>query len=32
MFRKGWYSIEAEPQQKIMQTVQKESSNRQQIQ
>ncbi len=32
MFRKGWYSIEAEPQQKIMQTVQKESTKKQQIQ
>jgi spore coat protein CotF len=32
MFRKGWYSIEAEPQQKIMQTLQKESSKKGQIQ
>ncbi|HEY8365437.1 MAG TPA: spore coat protein [Haloplasmataceae bacterium] len=32
MFRKGWYSIESEQQQKIMQTIQKETSKRQQIQ
>ncbi len=32
MFRKGWYSIDAEPAQKIQQTVQKESQKKQQIQ
>ncbi len=32
MFEKGWYTVEAEPQQKIMQTVQKESTKKQQIQ
>lgn len=32
MFKKGWYTIDAEPQQKIMQTIQKESPNKQQIQ
>jgi len=31
MFRKGWYSVEAEQQQKIQQTIQKENSNKPQI-
>ncbi len=32
MFRKGWYSVTAEPTQKIMQTFQKESTKKQQLQ
>lgn len=32
MFRKGWYTITAEPSQKITQTVQKEMPKKQQLQ